>query len=531
MGKAIRPRDYQQDAIDSALQWFRDGKDKPLIVLPTGTGKSIVIAEICRRIVQNHPSTRIVMGVHVKELVQQNFDKLMALWPSAPAGIYSAGLGLKQHRSQILFGNIQSMYRNAAKIGHVDLFIPDEGHLIPRKGEGMWRTFENDLRSVNPNMRKLGMTATPYRLDSGLILGGEDPQFNGVCYEYSVADAIKDGWLSEIISAPVSTHLKTEGVKKRGSEFVAGDLERAVDLDHLTAACCDEIINIGEDRKSWLIFAAGNSHAKNIHEYLQSKGFAGYVVTQETGKEERSLAISQLTDGQCRYIVNNQILTTGFDCPRLDLIACLRPTQSAGLWVQMLGRGMRLFQGKQNCILLDFGRNLDRHGPIDKISGSAYVEKEGGGEAPIKNCDKCFAVVHAAVTVCPDCGYNFPARDVSLTKKASTEAVFSFQKSEPIEAEVLTMDVSRNRGRFGKPDTLRVSYSTLAGEVNEFICFDHPEGSFPYTKAMKWAMEDPEWRPGLISNIEDALSFIWTEPCNIVISKKDKYWNLIKREF
>lgn len=527
----IQPRPYQQAAIDASLQWFRDGKDRPLVVLPTGTGKSVVCAELCRSIVQSHPTTRIVVAVHVKELVLQNFQKLMAVWRDAPAGIYSAGLNKRQHRAQILFCSIQSVYNKAPIIGHVDLLISDESHLIPRKGDGMWRTFEQELKAINPHIRKLGMTATPFRLDTGLIIQGDKPQFDGICYEYSVADAITDGWLSEIVSAPVKTHLKTDGVKKRGNEFIAGELEKAVDLDHLTAACCNEIIELGENRKSWLIFASGNTHARHIHEYLQSKKSIGHVVTQETNKEERARAITQLVDGQCRYIVNNQILTTGFDCPRLDLIACLRPTQSAGLWVQMLGRGMRLFDDKKDCMLLDFGRNLDRHGPIDKISGSVYFEKDTKGEAPTKDCDKCFAVVHAAISICPDCGYEFPTKDLELSTKASSAQVFSFQEPEKLSLEVLDMKVRRHNGRFGKPDTMRVTYTTMVSTVNEFICFDHPVGSFPYTKAIKWAMQDPEWRPGYPSNLEEALNFDWTMPCNIVISKKNKYWNVDDRDF
>lgn len=524
-------RPYQQAAVDSAIQWFCDGKDRPLIVLPTGTGKSVVIAKLCEQLISQYPYMRIAVAVHVKELVEQNFHKLITVWPFAPAGIYSAGLNKREHKAQILFCSIQSVYKRAGQIGHVDMLISDESHLIPRKGDGMWRTFESDLKKINPKMVKLGLTATPFRLGTGLIIQGDNPQFDGVCYEYSVSDAIKDGWLSEIISAPVKTVLDTSGVGKRGGEFIAGELEKAVDIDHLTIACCNEIIKLGWDRKTWLIFAAGNNHACNIHEFFQFKGLKGYVVTQDTSSGERAKAISELTGGQCRYIVNNQILTTGVDCPRLDLIACMRPTQSAGLWVQMLGRGMRLFPQKQNCMLLDFGRNLERHGPIDKISGTIYVENDKKGDAPIKNCDKCFAVVHAAISICPDCGYEFPEKDLSLSKQASSSAVFSFQEEQEHEVEVLFMSVKEHQGRNGKPNTLRVSYTTALGEINEFICFNHPEGSFPRTKAMRWAMEDPEWREGPVWDMEVALNFDWTMPCNIRIVKKDKYWNVLERQF
>lgn len=517
-------RPYQSAAVNAAIQWFCDGKDKPLIVLPTGSGKSVVIAEIIRDIIQHDPATRIMVCVHVRELVKQNFEKMLAVWHDCPAGIYSAGLGKRQSRAQVLFCSVQSVHRRAAEIGHVDVFIGDEVHLIPRKGDGMWRRLQSDLAAINPNIKTLGLTATPFRLDTGLIIQGDNPQFEGICYEYKISDAIKDGYLSEVVSAPVSTHLKTEGVKKRGGEFIAGELEKSVDTDEQTAACCDEIIKLGEDRKTWLIFAAGNTHAQHIHEYLQKRGLIGHVVTQKTSKADRSLAISQLMGGQCRYIVNNQILTTGFDCPHLDLIACMRPTQSAGLWVQMVGRGTRLAPGKENCLLLDFGKNLERHGPIDEISGSIYYEREKEGEAPVKQCAKCFNPCHAAAAICPECGYEFPAREITLDKKASSGKIFSFQKEEPIEVDVWDMKVSRHQSRDPfKPDTMRVMYSTPAGTVNEFIAYDHPETSYAYQKAVKWG--------GSQKNIDEALKKDWTRPSKIVIVRKGKYWNVVYRVF
>ena len=504
------------------IQWFCAGKDKPLLVLPTGTGKSVVCAEICRDVVEQTPHARVLVVTHVKELVRQNYEKLLAIWPHAPIGIYSAGLGRKDFNAQIMFCGIQSVYKKAAEIGHVDLVIVDEAHTLPRKSQGMWDQFFKDLCVINPKLRVGGMTATDFRLDSGNLTGGDRPQFDGVCYNYSIADAIKDGFLCEIVSANVQTHLRTDGVKKRGGEFIAGELERAVNTDALTAACCDELIELGEDRKTWLIFASGNAHAASIHEYLQSKGLHGYLVTQSTPASERLKATTDLEDGQCRYIVNNMILTTGFDCPRLDLIACLRPTQSAGLWVQICGRGTRLFPGKTNCLLLDFGRNLDRHGPIDQISGTDWYDKEAG-EAPIKNCPECKCLCHAAAVACPDCGFTFPARELKITKKASDAQVFSFQKPEPFVTEVIDMRVKRHFGKDGKPDTMRVSYTTLSGQVSEFICYGHPVGSFAHNKATKWG--------GWKDTLDAALCATWPKPERIKIVKEGKYYAVVERYF
>lgn len=516
-------RKYQQESVDAAIKWFCQGKDKPLIVLPTGTGKSVVCAELCRDIVQDAPHARVLVVTHVKELVRQNYEKMLAVWPDAPIGIYSAGLGKREASAQILFCGIQSVHRRAHEIGHVDVMIIDEAHTISRRGEGMWHNFESELRKINPKMVMLGLTATPFRLDSGSLYLGDAAQFNGVCYDYSVVDAINDGYLSEIVPAPVETHLKTHGVKKRGGEFIAGELERAIDTDEQTRSCCEEIIQLGKDRKSWLIFAAGNQHATHIHEYLQSRGYKGHVLTQSTKKKNRDQIISTFLDGQCRYIVNNMILTTGFDCPHLDLIACMRPTQSQGLWVQICGRGMRLSPGKNDCLLLDFGRNIERHGPIDKIKGRVYEEKEGG-EAPIKVCDKCRELCHAAAAICPACGHEFPVNEVSLDKKASSDPVFSFQNKKEVTVNVLDMKVSRHKSKDPfKPDTMRVKYSSLTASVNEFICYDHPADSYAYQKAVKWG--------GPCDSIEAALKKDWTVPSKLIIVKDGKYWKVIKRIF
>lgn len=186
---------------------------------------------------------------------------------------------------------------------------------------------------------------------------------------------------------------------------------------------------------------------------------------------------------------------------------------------------------KQDALLLDFGRNLDRHGPIDKITGSVYVEKDGSGEAPIKNCPNCHAVVHAAVTICPECGTPFPLRELKIETEASTEAVFSFQKPAKLTVKPELVKLARHKSKtFGNPDTLRVTYVTPLGDYSEYICFDHPEGSYAHAGAIRWAKQDPDYN-GFIYNIEDALKYNWTVPCNIDIVKKDKYWNVVRRSF
>lgn len=514
-------RHYQSTAIDNTLNWFAEGKQKPLIVLPTATGKSLVQAGLIKNILSEYPYVRIICATHSKELVSQNYDEIKAIWPECPAGIYSAGLKRKEAHKQVLFAGIQSIYSKAEAIGHVDIVVVDEAHSISRHSDTMWGQFFKDVLAINPNAQIMGLTATPYRLDSGLLVPNT---FDGVAYEYPILEAIKDEYLCEIVSAPVETHLKTDGVKKRGGEYIAGEMERAFDKDHLTRACVEEIIKYGADRKSWMVFAAGNTHARHITEMLIERGVDTRCVTQDTPRAERDQAVADHKDGRLKCLVNNLIFTTGYNNRRLDLIACLRATQSAGLWVQICGRGMRLFPDKQNCLLLDFAHNIDRHGPIDQIRGKHLAESSGEGEAPLKQCPKCFEPVYAAVMRCPNCGHEFPEKELNVTPKASTGAVLSTQ-IVPIEYPVLSVSYKRNIGKDGKPDSMMVTYNTLSGQMREWVFFEHPANTVPYKKAVKWAQERGV---NAAIKLDTALHVNWPKPDSIIAIKEGKYWQVKK---
>lgn len=520
-------RHYQTTAIERTLQWFADGKERPLVILPTGTGKSLVQADLIRTILSDYPSVRILCASHSKELVSQNYNEIMSIWPDCPAGIYSAGLKRREHSKQIVFCGIQSVYNKAIKIGHTDIVIVDECHTMSRKSESRWGEFFSAMKAINPNVQIIGLTATPFRLDSGNLV---PHTFNGIAYEYSVIDAINEGFLCEVIPAPVETHLKTQGVHKRGGEFIAGELERAVDHDPLTRACVAEIIKFGSDRRSWLVFASGNTHAQHITEILIENGIDAKQVTESTPQAERDQIVKDHKSGKLKCLVNNMIFTTGYNNPMLDLIACMRPTQSEGLWVQIVGRGMRLYPDKQNCLLLDFGRNLDRHGPIDKIRGKNINESSGDGEAPLKQCPSCFEPAHAAVRCCPECGFEFPPNELDITVRASTSAVLSTQLV-PIEYKILSVTYKRNTGKDGKPDSLMVTYNTLSGQIREWVFFDHPLGSTPYIKAVKWASERGVFLGTAnysVLDLDKALTINWPKPVIVEAIKDGKYYKIKK---
>jgi DNA repair protein RadD len=338
-GWTLRP--YQRAAIDGVYDYWREEGGNPLVVLPTGTGKSGVAATLKRELITDYRDMRILNVTHVAELVQQNFDELKGMWPWAPAGIYSAGLGMRDLRAQILFAGIQSIHKRVHRLGPVDLLMVDEAHLIPRKSGTMYGNFITALREANPDMRLMGLTATPYRLDSGRLDEGDDAMFDAIAFEYGLREAIDDGYLKPLISKATATALDTTGVAKRGGEFVAGALQEAVDKADLNRGIVDDIVRFGHNRRSWLVFAAGVEHAEHLRDEIRRRGYSAEMVDGNTPNHERRRIIEGFKSYQIRAVVNCGVLTTGFNHPGVDLIAAARPTESTGLYVQIAGRGTR----------------------------------------------------------------------------------------------------------------------------------------------------------------------------------------------
>jgi DNA repair protein RadD len=513
---AMELRYYQQEAIDSVYQYFTINNGNPLIVLPTGTGKSLVIASFVEGAIKSWSDTRIIVATHVKELVRQNYEEFVSICPFLDTGIYSAGLKRKDTHNQVLFAGIQSVYKKAYDLQRCDVLIVDEAHTIPVDGDGMWRTFIDDLTRINPSMKIIGLTATDYRLSSGLLTSGDI--FTDVCYEYPLIRALKDGYLSPVIPKTMATDYDLSKVGTLGGEYKANELEKAVDIQDKTVTAIDEIVAYGANRKSWLIFSAGNAHANHIHEELERRGYKGAVVTQETDRAVRDQAVVDIKNGAIRYLVNNKIFTTGFNAPNIDLIADLGPTKSPGLHVQKMGRGMRLFDGKENCLVLDFARNVDFHGPLDRIKGKD--KKKGDGDAPVKICPDCDEVCFAGIRVCFNCGHKFPEPDLKIRTHGGENALLSTQ-IEPEWLEVIDVTYGRHQ-KEGKLPTLRVTYTTTGKQVREWVCFSHERGSFAQKKAAEWHKKRLPMLP-TPSDVDDALNNVYPAPYRISVMPDGKW--------
>ena len=492
-------RPYQSEAVEAVYRHLRDRNDNPAVVLPTAAGKSWIIAQIVSDAVLRWGG-RVLVLAHVKELLDQNAEKIRLLCPKLDVGLYSAGLNRRDTDHSVIVAGIQSIYKRACELDAFDLILIDEAHLIPPDGDGMYRQFLADAKVVNPNVRVVGLTATPYRLKSGMICAPDNP-LNSICYEVGVKELIVGGYLSPLITKAGVQKVDTSGLHVRAGEFIAGEVSDLMDQDELVEAACREIVNQTRDRNSCLIFAAGVAHAQHIRAVLQDKYHAKCgLVTGDTPAGERDTTLarfrgekvpSNLFGDSCeplKYLVNVNVLTTGFDAPNIDCVALLRPTLSAGLYYQMVGRGFRLFEGKENCLVLDFAGNIVRHGPVDQIEVRTPGSGGAGGEAPGKECPECQAVIAAGYAVCPQCGFQFPEPDSQKHEAtASSEGILSGQVTETrfeVRDVFYSVHMKKNAAE-DAPKTMRVDYDAgLYDFHSEWVCFEH-EG-FARRKAVKW---------------------------------------------
>ena len=520
-------RPYQQAAIGTIYAYFVDHKGNPLIVIPTAGGKSLVMAAFIEGVLKAWPDQRILIVTHVRELIAQNHAEMVGLWPDSPAGIYSAGLGKREAQARILFAGIQSVHRRAAEIGHCDLVLIDEAHLIPVTSATMYRRFLGELSAINPKLKVIGFTATPYRLDSGMLHEGEGALFTDIAYEVSVRDLIDQGYLCPLVSKQPKTRLNIAGVGTRGGEFIASELQAAVDKEAITRATVSEIISYGEDRKSWLVFCSGVDHARHVAEEFRSRSIACATIFGDTPKDERDRIIAAFKRHEVRALASMGVLTTGFNAPGVDLIAMLRPTKSAGLYVQMAGRGTRLAPGKENCLVLDFAGNVSRHGPIDLVRPRKPGEA-GDGATPTKLCPECESIIPLAASECPDCGFVFPQPPVKIAPTASTLAILSGRQDRWVEVTSVTY---RRHEKEGSPPSLRVDYHCGLAIHREWVCFEHQ--GYARLKAEGWWQRRSSSFPLVPRTVEEALSGVGAlpRPSHIFIRSKGRFTEVAQYRF
>ena len=478
-------RPYQRECVDAIYDHLRNHDDNPCAVVPTAGGKTPIMATICKDAVGQW-NGRVLILAHVKELLEQTADKLRAVCPEVEFGIYSAGLKRRDTEHPVIVAGIQSVYKRACELDAFDLVLVDEAHLIPLEGDGMYRQFLADAKVLNPHLRIVGFTATPFRLKTGPICTPEG-FLNSVCYEVGVRELIVGGYLCPLITKAGTNKADFGRLHVRAGEFIAGEMESLMDDDSLVEAACAEIVEYSADRNAVLIFASGVKHGQHIVRVLAEKhGIECGFVCGETPTSERDGILDRFRQGGLKYLCNVNVLTTGFDAPHIDCVALVRPTMSPGLYYQMVGRGFRLHPDKENCLVLDFGGNVLRHGPVDDIQVTTV--DRGEGQAPAKECPECQALIAAGFATCPQCGYEFPPPERRKhDAKASEAGILSGQVTKTeYRVEDVFYSVHTKRGASeDAPKTMRVDYRVGWHQYkSEWVCFEH-EG-YARQKAVAW---------------------------------------------
>lgn len=467
MTMILRP--YQEEQLQALWMYFMNHNGNPIIAAPTGTGKSVLPAEFIRRTLINYPGQRFIMATHVKELIKQNLEKLLDIWPTAPVGVHSAGLKRRDMVHPIIYGGVQSMYKIAEGFGHRDLMFIDECHLLSPDDTGMYQTLIGVLRKINPHLKIIGMSATPYRMGQGMLTDGG--LFTHIAHDLTSLDnfnkLIEDGYLSPLVPRRTIMELDVSNVGIQKGEFIASQLQHEVDKAEITWKGLQELCYHGANRKSWLIYATGIEHANHIAEMLQQMGIECASVHSKQSDEYNTAALRAHRACELRSIVSFSKLTTGLDHPDVDLIGMFRPTLSVPLWVQMLGRGTRPAPGKENCMVLDFAKNTLRLGPINDPA-VPRKKGEGGGTIPVKLCENCGVYHHIKAVKCTECGHPFSFA-VKIVARAGTEELI--RGVEPVITEVF--DVGHvfyaRKQKTGKAPYIMVTYACGINSFREFV--------------------------------------------------------------
>lgn len=421
-----------------------------------GSGKSLTMAELGRRFWSR--GHRSIINAHTRELVRQNAKACRTL--GIPTGINAAALNERTWRAPIISASINSVYRNAGMFDPATkLVMTDECHLVPHVESGMYREFHRGF----PEAFFPGFTGTDFRMLGGSLTQGEGAPFDETVFEYTILDGIADGWLVPAFSAPTDDVIDTSKLRTLNGEFTGAsqDAHNIAQMDNHIA----QMVHHGANRRAWLVFEASQKAATAMVERLRQWGITAALVIDKTDPDERERIIADFIAGKIRCLVNVAALTTGFDAQIVDMVVLRRATKSLGLYIQMIGRLLRtiggniessIAAGKADGLLLDFGRNVETHGPLDFIepvhkpmkmvscehcgarNSTAAARCYACDELMTKLCPACVKPVHKGTLDCPHCQYDMRTggeggeRKTNLTETpTASELIAAFAKVNP----------------------------------------------------------------------------------------------------
>ena len=498
----ITLRDYQQECVDTTIDFLKTKAGNPLLALPTGAGKGWIQAFICKFIQQNWPDRRVVMAVHNQELVRDTYERAKSVLGDDAVGVNCAGVSSKRDwDKRFIFGSVQSMAGKAELLGWRDLLLVDEAHRVGNLDTANYGQLYGKLAHHNSRLRVAGLTATPWRVGMGLLTNG--PVFDEVVYDVTGIEGMnmmfERGYLVRPITFRGDAHADTAMLKRSSNgDFTKASMEAAVS-DKITRKALVEFTQKAFDRHAWLVFAISIEHGEKCVAILNEMGIPSGLIHSKMKAAEKKQVLDLYRSGAIRCVVNVDMLTTGFDYPKIDALAILRPTMSSSLWVQMVGRGLRicLETGKVNCLVLDFASNIERCGPINnpiiplspaEKAEAKRKEKEGEPAEPMPEariCDACGMYNEADALVCECC-------ETPLTKftgEASDKAILASAGGDTVKGP--------QKGRYDVVRrTFKVQYDYNGNSYLQIVYA--VEGGMNFVKKLSWHNANPQatYTPG-----------------------------------
>jgi DNA repair protein RadD len=484
-------RHYQDEIVEAVFDYLFNKTGNPVVAAPGGVGKSHSMNRIIRQAVEEYPGTRVMSLVHDGKVINQNCNAMLKFWPEAPVGVYSSGLKCRDTQDTIIYAGIQSVAKRAAEFGRINLVIIDECDMVSPKQETMYQRFISDLQLVNPELRVIGFTATPYRLGTGCLTNLD--LWDEVCIDLTKTDRfnwfIDNGFLSPLISKRTAKEIDITDIVMRGGEFEEKSMQAAADTDELNEAVVEECIRYGHDRKHWLIFSSGVEHGQKLAKLFNSRGVPSIMLSGKDPIAYREKHEELFRKGKYRALINCGLYGRGWDFPALDMLAWARATQSVALWVQGCVRLTRRAKGKKNGLVLDFAGNTRRLGPVNNPI-IPHARRKGDaekGEAPVKDCPECHSYVPIQVRRCPDCGYEFPPPK-TIKKTADVADILERSKAatrtQIEEFHVVGVRYEAKESKKGNR-YLRVSYMIGVGTFHEYVFFES-DNQFLQRKVKAW---------------------------------------------
>lgn len=395
----VQLRDYQAEALDEVAKAFSGGINKQLIVLPTGAGKTILMAAIAR-----HFNKRTLLLAHREELITQAVEKFKLFWPDVDIGVCMAEQD--DLDCQIVIGSVQSCSRlkrlERLKEKGFELLMIDEAHHCPSES---YQAIIKTLGFKEESQKLLiGVTATPQRSDK-LVLGDT---FTQVTFSRSILTMIKGGYLSPIVGRKILTSFSLGKISSSNGDFALTDLSEAINTPERNGFIAAKYTEYARERKA-IAFCCDVQHCKDLTAAFKASGIESASVWGDMDGLERKAQLDAFKQGNVQVLTSCGILTEGYDEPSVNAIIMARPTKSSGLFTQCVGRGLRLWPGKDNCLVLDF---TDRHNTLDGIMSlsnalpdAALVEDEDKKEVErdetdrnpkitvLEECDKAFDIL------------------------------------------------------------------------------------------------------------------------------------------